>query len=395
MGRKPRWAEADAEMSKLSRAERERFLRNLCRENECAESLILSTRLSLADLEQLEEVRSFLATHNRDCNRQCLKNVQIARDTNPDSRKRWGYGVIAERSMIAWIEQHGGSHTVRTTPKGKLDITRFPQDPNLPFPPPYFLIETFEPTDPSQPGHVTLEVDSQELFEKPGPVLQSLDVLGTKGVKSYEAEGGPLHWNKLTSEDDSPLRIRWKGVERPLAAGWKLYTRYAALLRKHRERPQFKNDGPLRDDRQGLNADAVLMLRDLALRYDGRSWFAGFAARTLDFRQKDKYRAEQRDPMSQAKSLSPSDQSTDDRTALDETSLIDESVATESERVAQIDKDRKLSALRSRLTDQQRKILKMRSEGVAVQDIAGTLQIRRETVSRHLTRIKEIAARID
>lgn len=316
----------------------------------------------------------WLSKHEAACGGWCMHRVRMTAATTEDRDQKQWYRFILEHFMIRWLKMNGGDHDVRFGPEGMLFVTRFVPGPALPYELLFTQIEVFLPADRSRQGHVIFDVRRAELFEDPRPLVQHLDVTATREVKLYPAETGPLHWKNIFADREPKLRIRWQGKVKELARDWTLHGRYGKLVERHRPP----------DADEGVSGD-VLQLRETALRYDERSWFSGFLRQSLGYRRKDAWRRVDRDPVYRADPLpTPGGDG-----SVGEAATPDQSGGV----IRRLDNRLMTQRLLRGLKPIQLKILELKLSGRTDTDIAAQLGVRRETVSRHMTRIKKVAAR--
>jgi DNA-binding CsgD family transcriptional regulator len=342
------------------------------------------------------EVR--LIEHEKVCQGDCWKNVRITWMTTKDPLKKWVYAKTFGDFTMRWLEAKHCTHHVEHRPDGVLARTVFSDDIELPYVLPFTAIECFKPFDRSDSGYVIFDVRSQELFADPRPLIQHLDETATRGVKAYPPATGVLHWQEIVSEGEGKFQIRWNGQVKDVAPDWTLHGRYGRLLK----RDALRDESLLDVDRQRHlgeeeRADEVLRLREAALKYDGRSWFAGFLKARLEQRRIDSYRHLRADALSHAEPESATCPPEGDVTTESTPRPLEEIRDERSETVRHgHDQSESLvwrrDLLERRLTKRQRRILSLKVDRrLSDEEIGKIVGHRRETVNREMSEIRRKA----
>ena len=196
------------------------------------------------------------------------------------------------------------------------------------------------------------------------------------------------------SERRTSVRVGWQGRVKEIAKNWTLMERYGKLVEKHSEELRVQPNNGGRPSSGMTSGEIALTLQKLALDYDERSWFAGYAAKTLSFRKVDAFRRDMRDPMVEALPLG---QALVDQ----ESGTVEEST---DEQVAAIGDPADESAtglfaaefrwsLEKLLDSRQRRILAMKiDEDLPDRQIGKRLGLTRETVNREWAKIRSLGA---
>ena len=320
-----------------------------------------------------------LKQHEDECGR-CLWNVRTVAETDGDQDRRRVYLRTFRRALVAWVRINGGTHEVETKPDGTYVRTVLPSRLDLPQEPPFTSMEHFKPSDRSQPGYVTFDVRSQELFNDPRPLVQHLDATTSRDVRFLPP--GDLHWRMIIGEGNCRLRIRWQGQVKELEADWGLHARYQALIRKSSQQdPWLQRDRGMPKPEHS-DGEEILKLRKAARDYKGSSWFMGYFKETTNFRRIDAHRAAGRRPLDAAQSLDHDDAPIDLRQCV-----------AQPEGTARLDLRLLLECVMPNLTERQRQVLQLKAQDLTDAEIGRRLGVARETVNRDWSRIRQIAQR--
>ncbi len=331
--------------------------------------------------------RRALPNHWMDC-RRCHRNVEIAISEATDPLKRLFYRKTLRYFVIEWLRQNGCVYEEESRPNGFHYRAHFPPEARLPALPPFTSIEGFRPSNRSAKCHVIYGVRSEDIFEDPRPLIQHLDVTSTTEVKAYPASLGRLHWNALFGEKGAPVLIRWAGRTKEIASDPTLYGRYRSLLAARKMSSSTKEidaEGMVRPS--GSLPEDVLWLRDAVLRYDGRAWFAGYLKQLREFRKKDALRRLKREERRYAGAMDPGESEAGVRQEVDNKSR--EAWVEESARKERL---QLLGQLLPRLAPMQAGVFRLKLRGLTDAEVGSCLGIRRETVNRHLSKIRKLAA---
>lgn len=312
----------------------------------------------------------------------CWENVLITADKTTEPLKREIYFNLYHLSQFALMKREGGDFEVNQTKEGIWVRIAYPPE----FDELWTGGEVFTPSAPDGEAWTILDVRDKTLFEKPFPVLQRLDEVSSTEVKRFDREGGQsIQWWSIIGDRKASLLVRWNGIVKTVAEDWTLRGRYTPLMlgeaaREAAASPAARDRVP--EDRLGEEA---LKLRQLALEYDGRSKFAGFAKARLRHRRIDAQRHDE----GHAAGL-------EDGAPLEDAAIDPERIEKEAK-----DHETRLHArilraqLESRLSPPERRILKLNvDQDLTDTAIAAKLGLTRETVNRKLNRIKKIAAKL-
>src|SRR6267154_2673497 len=213
----------------------------------------------------------------------CWPNVLMAADNDTEPFRKRVYFNVYHVSLFALMKAYGGDAAVKQEADGLRISVKYPSymvDP-------WVGGEVYLPSRFTEEALIILDVRDEALFKDPRPVLQKLDEISATEVKDFDQPAGQgIQWWTIVGDRPSRLLVRWQGVTRSIADDWTLVSRYRRLVAKHDVEARLAED---------LAGKAALVLRELAGKYDGRSWFPGYVKTTLEYRRKDAHRHNAKD----------------------------------------------------------------------------------------------------
>jgi hypothetical protein len=268
-----------AERHSLDREERLAKCWAWCDEHPCFRSLLqFFTGLREAGEELRQTCMAAFLGHYRKCNA-CWDNVLIAAERMPDGYRKDVYEDLYFRSFYEMMKARGGAFEQRDTPEGRYETTKFPPGHQEL----WTGDECFIPSDPKGKGRLVLDVQSEDLFDNPRAVIQRFDqTLCEKAQHFNYPMGRAIQWWAILANRPARLEVRWEGRTKVIAEEWTLHGRYGRLARRARRSVTGEQRDPM-DPLTGPDAIAgeALDLLEVAQKYDGRSWFAGYAKAIL------------------------------------------------------------------------------------------------------------------
>lgn len=321
-----------------------------------------------------------LASHWRECGG-CLRNIRATAQNSTDPRKKEAYHSLYVCAIRAFLHSTGQ----------RFDLVDDETGAWMTIPPPpdverwITVIDMFAPRDLSQSGLHILRARSQEVFDDPSAILRCLDQSACLEIQRSQErpEWNVLQWWALNPVLKNTALLYWNGQAKVLCEDMSFAARYRRLGAKY-----------LRDQETGRDAAGiyVLSLRDLALSYDGRSPFSGYARVILKNREIDRYRHEQVDGLNRAETGEDPDETPAERPAnLAGQPWSDKGPAKATElRIG-------ISQLKRRLSGRQLAIV-VRLEGnpdMTDEELGMKLGVRRETVTRDRAKIQDKAAKLN
>lgn len=322
--------------------------------------------------------------HYEECG-SCWQRVLVVAEGSQDRLKRRVHFNLHYLSLLVYMRHRGGDFAVEESEEGQLIRVKYPSDVDTP----WTGGELFLAKSSSRPSWITFDLRDAATFEDPQPVLQQLDAIASFEYKDYDRPGGEaIQWWSILGDRPAAVRVRWEGEVKEIAKDWTVYPRYQKLLRKKQVaeyKVKKKNEAPRPED---TSADEVLLIRRLLQDYDGRSYFAGYVKQTAEFRRKDAWRRQARNPLHGARPYS-------DEYVLNVRDW--ESRASTDALVEYLDLRRQLDRLRPLLTDKEAQVfdLKISDDELTDAEVGQRLGIRRDSVNRILKRIRAKAATLE
>ncbi len=364
----------------------------------CLKALAMSTGIA-PDMEPglRRAVELHISLHTDTCGDSCYPNVRKTIALMDDPAKKRFYYTIVRKVNLAILRHHECPYRIKIDDDG---ATIQMKVRNTPTPIPFSAIEGSYPADPNKRGYVIFEVD-RATFDDPRVLLQHLDLIDTRQIKLYPAEFGRLHWHFLISDRAPALLVQSNDKLKAIAKDWTLMGRYGDLA-EARLTPDPIEDS-LKDENRGKperRADAVALIRSLALNYNEKSWFAGYVGTTSAFRKTDKQRALGRARRNAAVvAVPPTDLRGEAVSVLQEpesgANAADHAGGSISPDLAsQVHATRQVARLTAALDSVDRKIVELKMQSYTEEEIAAEVGLVRETVCRRWQEIRKFAAKI-
>lgn len=361
-------------------------------EDECLSTLAqLTLAYQSRDLEFRNLVFDLVRPHANSCrNPNCFEKVRAETENTDDPVKKKIYRHIGDHFAIEWVRVDG-EYRITDSPEGRTILVRWGSEFEAKVP--FAAMEVFRPRTKNVEGHVILDVRSEAAFRDPRAVLQGLDESTVCSIQTHEALAPPLVWLSILGDHPYQLLVRWNGQLKKIANESSFYSRYKQLLRSSRA---CETDlGVVTHAEDPDLGEEVLTLRKKALKYDPqRSWFSGFLKEELKHRRIDAFRHGEIDLMAHA------DRIEDDNfrkqkigkpgISLDE--LGRAAVPEECDIVGGLDQSRLMARLWPLLSEIERRVLKLKSQGRTDKQIAGVLGLDRSTVTKTRARIRHKGA---
>lgn len=340
--------------------------------------LLVETR---GDADLQREVLDHLNEHYEECG-SCWQNVLMAADNCTDPFRRRVYWHVYHLSLFELMRAHGGDAVVTQEAEGQRISVKYPSYMDEP----WVGGEVYVPSSLTHEALIILDVRDEGLFRDPRPVLQRLDEISAFEVQDFDRPmGRGIQWWTITGDRPSRLLVRCQGETRSVAADWTLVSRYKRLVAKH--------DGEVRLA-EDLTGKVALTLRELALKYDGRSRFSGHLEKTLEYRAKDAWRHDAKDAFGNSEVAE-----LDRRRCVDDSQgslrvpkrILEEATIQSQLKEEKLFEGLDLSMFRKRLTKRQQRILALKVDGLSDEAVGARLGLRRETVNREMNEIKKAA----
>src|SRR6266699_2931952 len=222
--------------------------------------------------------------HHEKCG-SCWQNVLMTADNSTDPLRKHVYFDLYHSSQFELMKEQGGDVVVTQEAEGQRISIKYPAHMDEP----WVGGEVYVPSNPTQEALIILNARDEALFKDPCSLLQRLDEVSAFEVQNFDRPSGRgIQWWTIVGDRPSRLLVHWQGETRTVAEDWTLVSRYKRLVAKHDREARLEGD-------KALTGKAALTLRQLALKYDGRSWFAGYAEKTLEYRRKDARRHNTKD----------------------------------------------------------------------------------------------------
>ena len=340
--------------------------------------------------------------HYSNCGR-CWQNVLIAADNSTNPVKRKIYYNLYHLSLFELMKRDGGDCQVDQTPEGMSIRVKYP--PALGEP--WVGGEVFIPTDRGQEAWIALDVRDVAGFESPKAILQRLDEISSSEVKNFDNPGGEaIQWWTIVQDRPATLKVRWHGRVKDVVKDWTLQSRYRPLLRAEavRKRMLQQESGFSGARFEPSAGEEAMQLKRLALEYDGRSKFPGFAKTRLRHRRVDAHRHAKIDAARRSDSLDIGwGAARDDGAKADQEKMDNllrpvverESTALHEQSMEKIDSLQIRVRLESMLSPRDKEILRLKlDEGLSDSETGSRLNLARETVNRTMRRIKMVRAKL-